>query len=178
VARFAPFEPDPPQRSPHLHATIELACADDVAAIAELVAEREGGDAMTLAQSLAPTIAPSPTRAVFVARINDSERCVAFGRVAWVDVPPDLVDGAPTGWYLQGVVVGPEWRRRGIGRALVEARLAWLAGRGDACFYVANAANRASIALHDAFDFALHRERFVLPGVTFDGRGVLFRRAM
>jgi aminoglycoside 6'-N-acetyltransferase I len=53
-------------------------------------------------------------------------------------------DGAaPAGHYLGGIVVHPAARRRGVGRALTEARLAWIWERADAAHYLANARGRA-----------------------------------
>lgn len=60
---------------------------------------------------------------------------------------------APAGHYLGGVSVKPEWRRRGIGIALTQARLAWIWERAAVACYVVNAANLASIDLHERWGF-------------------------
>ncbi|WP_082634257.1 bifunctional GNAT family N-acetyltransferase/GrpB family protein [Arthrobacter alpinus] len=62
---------------------------------------------------------------------------------------------APAGHYLGGVSVKPEWRRRGIGTALTETRLAWIWERASTASYVVNAANLASIDMHARWGFRM-----------------------
>jgi len=84
--------------------------------------------------------------------------------------------GVPDGYYLGGVVVGPQWRRRGIGTLLTAHRVdaAWTAG-ADTVYYCANSQNEASIAMHVGFGFRELQRPFTFPGVTFSGGiGVLF----
>ncbi len=57
------------------------------------------------------------------------------------------------GYYLGGVTVMPEWRRRGIGSALTQARLDWIWTRSTAAWCVVNAANLASIDFHARWGF-------------------------
>lgn len=60
---------------------------------------------------------------------------------------------APLGWYLMGVLVAPEFRKRGIARRLTEFRLNWLKNKTKEIFYVTNISNKASIHLHKEFKF-------------------------
>jgi ribosomal protein S18 acetylase RimI-like enzyme len=100
---------------------------------------------------------------------------VGFGRVRHVD-PERAGDEVPAGWYLMGLIVEPGSRRRGHGLALVRSRLEWIAQRSDEAWYVANAGNVASIALHDRAGFRLVRGIPAFPGIEFaGGRGVLGR---
>jgi GNAT superfamily N-acetyltransferase len=79
-------------------------------------------------------------------------------------------DGAaPAGHYLGGIVVRPAARRRGVGRALTEARLAWIWERADAAYYLANARNTASVALHAGLGFRQVASGASFQAVTFDG---------
>ncbi|MFQ6155414.1 N-acetyltransferase family protein [Micrococcus luteus] len=84
-------------------------------------------------------------------------------------------DGAaPAGHYLGGIVVHPAARRRGLGRALTEVRLAWIWERADAAYCITNARNAASIALHAALGFRQVASGASFQGVTFDGgRGLV-----
>ena len=107
------------------------------------------------------------------------DEVVGFGRVLYcvpeAESPPNV---APEGWYLGGVVVSANHRRRGIGRELTRRRLEWLIARGvRVAWFVVNADNRASIDLHGAFGFRESTRDFVQKGVTFSGRGIgiLFR---
>lgn len=106
--------------------------------------------------------------------------CEASGRAAWtaemiVERPDRIVlattigvwlagigkthlhfepDGAtPAGHYLGGVIVGPAWRRRGVGAELTRARLEWIWQRAERAFYFANEHNTASIELHRTMGF-------------------------
>ena len=90
------------------------------------------------------------------------------------DAPPDI---APPGYYLMGLVVHPDHRRRGVGAALTQARLDWMSNQADLGWYFANARNAASIALHASFAFEEVTRSFFFPRVDFDrGEGILFRR--
>jgi GNAT superfamily N-acetyltransferase len=176
VNRYATFEPTPVRRAAPVPIVVAAMSTDDVVPVAALIAARDGGTVDAIEQKLQNEIEPHTRRAIFVARADAGARPVAFGRVVWIDVPPDLERGAPSGWYLMGLIVDPTVRRRGVGRALVEARLRWLDGRAREVHYVANAENRASIALHAAFGFEEYSRDFVLPGVTFERNGILCRR--
>lgn len=82
---------------------------------------------------------------------------------------------APAGNYLGGVVVHPDARRRGAGRALTAARLGWIWERAESAYYIANALNTASIALHESFGFRQIGAGPQFHGVTFSGgRGLVF----
>jgi ribosomal protein S18 acetylase RimI-like enzyme len=90
------------------------------------------------------------------AAIGDQERFIVVAEVAgavvgWAKTHryarPD--GAAPAGHYLGGVTVSPAWRRRGVATALTEARMCWIADRTHRAYYLVNAQNRASIALHE-----------------------------
>ena len=85
---------------------------------------------------------------------------------------------APAGHYLAGITVLPDFRRRGLAQELTEARLQWIWQQAGDAWYVVNARNQASLALHRKWGF---REVARGPGfhtVTFDGgEGVLLSAA-
>lgn len=65
-----------------------------------------------------------------------------------------FADGqAPSGHYLGGLAVLPEFRRHGIARALTQVRMDWIWGRTDLAWYVVNPGNQASIELHRHWGF-------------------------
>ena len=84
-------------------------------------------------------------------------------------------DIAPAGYYLMGMVVHPDHRRRGVGTALTQARIDWISRHADSAWYFANTRNTASIALHERFGFEEITRSFTYPRVDFErGEGVLF----
>lgn len=184
VRGFASY--DAATRSPCLDpavATVRGATVDDVEALARLaVAEnrRSPSDGRR-------SVSLEHWRDLFAnnARRDDGHLSVAegsagilgYGRTAWSDPEPDAPpDTAPAGWYLIGLSVDPDWRRRGIARAITAERLAWVATRAEEAWYFANADNRVSLGLHASFGFVEVTRRFSFPGVTFrGGTGVLSR---
>jgi ribosomal protein S18 acetylase RimI-like enzyme len=100
-----------------------------------------------------------------------------YGRARLFEPGPDApADTAPRGYYLTGVFVEPELRRKGLGAALTGARLDWIGGRAADAWFFANARNGASIELHRRFGFEEVTRRFSFPGLAFaGGEGILFR---
>ena len=102
---------------------------------------------------------------------------VGYARTGWFEPEPTAPPNtAPAGWYLMGLSVDPDWRRRGIARALTQERLDWVAARADHAWYFANERNRVSLALHASLGFIEVTRDFSFPGVGFrGGTGVLCR---
>ena len=90
----------------------------------------------------------------------------AISRLMRFEQPPQP-DQVPDGWYLMGVVVLPEHRRGGLGLALTQARLAWLAARTDRAYCFTTEDNTASIYLHQALGFEPVPGRHHVPGLSF-----------
>ena len=149
---------------------VRRAAARDLEAVVALAVEaapERGRDAWRalLGEELA-----HPQRLLLLA--EDAGEIVGYGRASLLHD----VAGAPRGYYLTGVFVRPASRRAGVGAALTEARLQWIAERADEAWFVANARNAASIALHGRFGFEEVTRDFAIPGVKFDGgEGILFR---
>ena len=145
-------------------------------------AARDVKAAVALAVEAAPERRPEAWRAVLEEERQHPERLllvaeadgavVGYGRTSLLDE----LAAAPRGYYLTGLFVRPASRRAGVGAALTEARLRWIAERADEAWFFANARNVASIALHRRFGFEEVTRDFAIPGVTFDGgEGILFR---
>ncbi len=117
-----------------------------------------------------------PQRCVVVAEVADDARRTVVG---WAKTHHHLeqVDDAPSGHYLGGITVEPWWRRRGVAAALTEARMGWIAARAAEVFYVVNARNRASIALHRRWGFEEVLRAPRLMGLEFAGGVGLLMRA-
>jgi ribosomal protein S18 acetylase RimI-like enzyme len=104
---------------------------------------------------------------------DGSSAVVGWAKTHYWEYP----DGpAPAGYYLGGITVARRFRRQGVAAALTEARLEWIWGRADTAWYVVNARNQASLALHQRWGF---QEVARGPGfhtVTFDGgEGLLLK---
>jgi GNAT superfamily N-acetyltransferase len=161
-----------------LDVTIRPARVGDAGDIGRISADREGRDPEEEIAAVERSLRSDcvgPSRVVFVAEVDGS--VVGFGRAQYRESEPDVSDGGlPVGWYLAGVVVNPRFRRRGIGTRLTAARLSWIAERGTAVYYFANAMNRVSVALHEGFGFVE-----VARGPSFGaesfvgGEGILFK---
>jgi ribosomal protein S18 acetylase RimI-like enzyme len=158
---------------------IRLAVPDDVRQLCAIEAERHGSDPAALFPLIERSVASvNPERLTLVAEHDHT--VVGFGRAGYFrpaeDAPTNV---APRGWYLAGLVVAAQHRRKGVGRQLTRARLDWIAERDDEAFYFANARNVVSIELHEAFGFTEVTRDFTFPGASFEGGvGVLFRAAL
>ncbi len=153
---------------------IRSATRDDLAACASLAVAESGGEPVAWCEKLGREL-DDPNCLVVVALLAGD--LAGYGRTAWFEPPPDASrDVAPRGYYLVGVFVAPAARRRGVGRALTEARLAWIGARAREAWYFANARNAASLELHRQLGFVEVTRSFSYPEVAFDGgEGVLCR---
>ncbi len=175
TSRWAPYRPsagaaeiDPP---PGLR--IRRATGADCPTVAAIEADRDGADP-TAAEARCRDGLGRPESLLLVADVSGT--VVGFGRI--VRFTPSAGDGSnvPAGWYLAGVIIVDAWRRRGIGLALTRERLAWIAERADAAYYVANARNLASLDMHSRLGFVESSRDVRMPGLSFEGGlGVLSR---
>jgi ribosomal protein S18 acetylase RimI-like enzyme len=143
-------------------------------------------DALAALRAARDEMPVDAARAIFERQLARADACVlvaaaggavvGYGVVARFEPPPDAPGNcAPAGWYLAGVVVAEAARRRGIGAALTEARLAWIAARAPRAYYFASARNRATIDLHARCGFRELTRDFWYPATSFTGGvGILF----
>lgn len=169
---FETYQPDA-HGVPLDDVVVRVATGEDLAQCGELVARREGSDAGAATARLRH-IHARDDQVVLVATLHG--QVVGYATAGRLTPVADGGRDAPDGWYLNGVVVAPEYRRRGIGRALTQARCDWVWQRAEAIHYVVSHANRASLDLHESLGFRELTRDFALPGVNFSsGDGVLFR---
>ena len=144
----------------------------DLDAVAEMVISRAGGVHERRVQQLTADLT-DPDRGLWVADYGGE--VVGYGRVQRFQADPDAPPlTAPDGFYLIGLGVAERLRRRGMGRAITQARLEWIASRAPEAWYFTNARNETSLRLHAQLGFRPVTEDFVFPGVEFEGgRGVL-----
>ena len=179
VTSFASFErregdvPSAPWRG-----SVREARVEEASEIAKLIAEREHRLFEDVLQDTRREFATNAREAGAASRFFVAEEpstIVGFGRVCH-----EVADGGrPGGWYLLGVIVAPEHRRRGVGLALTLARIEWLRQRADAVYYFANVANRVSIAPHEQLGFVEVTRDFEHEKAGLKrGEGVLYRLSL
>lgn len=178
MSRYAKFEARPAEAGPVCDVScVRVAAVDDVDAIVRISAERDGQDADAIREPVRKDLAAADglSARVFVAEVDGA--VVAYGRVRALTHGGDaLPEALPEGWWLNGVVVRPGYRRRGLGAALTARRLAWVGERAAAIHYVSNVANRVSHALHARFGFEEIVRGFDYPRAGLSGdEGVAFR---
>jgi ribosomal protein S18 acetylase RimI-like enzyme len=161
-----------------LDVTIRPARVSDAGAVGRISADREGSDPTVEIAAVERALTDDRmgrNRVLLVAEVDGS--VVGFAKARYRGGEAVLgEDGLPDGWYLTGVVVDPRFRRRGVGARLTFARMQWIAERGTAAYYFANAKNRVSIALHQGFGFVEIARAPAFGSVSFaGGEGILFK---
>lgn len=167
MAAFAEFAPR--RHGTPAAVTVRVAAVDDLPAIERV--QDAAGQALLLDGIRAAIL--DGERQVLVAEVagDESGSDGLADVVGWAKTHrhPWNDGGAPAGHYLGGVTVDPAWRRRGVATALTDVRMAWIAGRADRAFFVVNARNAASIALHERWGFREVARAASFHGVTFAG---------
>jgi ribosomal protein S18 acetylase RimI-like enzyme len=181
VARFEEYRPrlpDNERASTPTDLVIRTASLADANRVAELHAQRDGGNIADHAAGFArwvDTHRATGTGEIVVAEV--AGQVVGVAKLHRFTPPDDApTNAAPAGWYLSGLIVATDCRRRGIGRRLTRARVDWIAARDRVAYYFANAGNQASIDLHREFGFVEMTRDFAYPRVSFQGGvGILFK---
>jgi ribosomal protein S18 acetylase RimI-like enzyme len=150
--------------------------SSDLAALAQIAAEREGTTQTAQLKLFEKHLLHQETGQSMILVADGSGEVVGFGKCAYSKPPEDAPpNAAPEGWYLTGVIVAPKLRRRRIGNELTQARLQWLARRTSKVHYFASALNRVTVGLHRKLGFGEVTRDFSFPNVTVTGGvGILF----
>lgn len=164
---FAAYRPDAEPLPTPGGLQVREATTADVDSCVELIMALEGGSAHSWRSMFERTIGTAD-QALFVADVDGE--IIGYARVlSHRRTQTASGDAAPAGYYLMGLVVGDRWRRRGIARALTEARLDWCWARTDRVWYFASADNRASLDAHRGLGFREVTREFQFAGVEFAG---------
>jgi ribosomal protein S18 acetylase RimI-like enzyme len=174
VSTFAEYEPDARRQVLDTPIEIRPMGADDLDACAELIVSRTGGPAAERRSRLLSDL-HDPTRYSVVAGVGTE--VVGYAAVIHHELSPDDPPTmAPTGYYLVGLIVSPDWRRHGIGELLTTERIRWTAERADTVYYFANLANGPILDLHQCFGFTEVTRDFTFPRAPLEpGTGILLR---
>ncbi|GAA1584231.1 hypothetical protein GCM10009804_45700 [Kribbella hippodromi] len=172
---FAEYRPGVDRQS--VDVRVRAAKEADLDACAELIVSRTGGSAADRRTRLLADL-EDPERYIAVAEVGG--QVVGYGGVIRHDVSPgDPPNTAPSGYYLIGLIVAPEWRRHGIGDLLTEDRLRWIADRADAAYTFVNLGNGAILDLHQRFRFTELTRDFTFPRAPLQpGTCVLLRAGL
>ncbi|MGZ0145458.1 GNAT family N-acetyltransferase [Kribbella sp. WER1] len=172
MSGFAEYQPGVARQT--VDVVIRPAVDADLTRCAELIVSRTGG-------------AVDVRRARLVADLQDPDKYTVVAEVGGEVVgyalvlrhqlsPTDPPDTAPSGYYLIGLIVDPEYRRRGIGELLTRERIRWTAERADEVYYFANIQNGATLDLHLSFGFTEVTRDFTFPNAPLKpGTCVLLR---
>lgn len=155
--------------------SVRISVRDDIPSLLALDAEGQD-DLAGFRKRLESEVLESESGArgvLLVAELKDT--IIGYARARKVD-NPRRSSKVPNGWYLLGIFVHEDLRRRGIASALTLERLRHVARRSTTCYYFASSANDASISLHERFGFLEDRRNFRFPGVDFGAaRGILYK---
>jgi ribosomal protein S18 acetylase RimI-like enzyme len=120
----------------------------------------------------AATLEPRADRYVAVAAVGGT--IVGVGKTHHQTDP----DGeAPAGYYLGGVSVHPDHRRRGVGRAITRARIEWIWERSGTVYYFTDDDNAASMRMHADFGFEEIARLPAILGAKADHESLVLFRA-
>jgi ribosomal protein S18 acetylase RimI-like enzyme len=174
VSGFAEYRPEVDRQAPGAVVGVRPARVGDLGACAELIVSRAGGSAADRRRRLLDDLG-SPDRYTAVACVDG--QVIGYGGVIHHQaLPDDPSTMAPSGYYLVGLIVSPDWRRHGIGELLTRDRMCWTAARADAIYYFANLGNGATLDLHHRLGFTEVTRDFTFPGNPLQpGTGVLLR---
>jgi ribosomal protein S18 acetylase RimI-like enzyme len=135
----------------------------DLDATVELIAAHRGGDVDDWRRLFANALHDDKRH--FVVALVDG-RVIGFGHTKLVEREVSSHDEQtpPPGWYLSGVTVDPDYRRRGVGTALTRVRLDRLRGKTKIVYYAAEPDNLATLELHALLGFSPTGRLVNVPG--------------
>jgi ribosomal protein S18 acetylase RimI-like enzyme len=176
MSKFAEYSPNAKSMPLPDGLLLRAARREDTQDVARIMAEREGEPIGRCLPSIERMLDRAHRGAALLLLATVGDVVAGYGSAGYF-IPPEgaPANTVPEGWYLNGVIVCPEYRRCGIGAKLTRARLTWIAQRHSKAFYFASARNLATIDLHKAFGFSELTRDFYYPRVSFEGGvGILF----
>jgi ribosomal protein S18 acetylase RimI-like enzyme len=172
-SKFAKYEPNIIPRSPLKNVIYRSAQKNDSEEIAKITFQRENNSKkydlnhyVEKSKKEINSLETNDKLYLFVAEYN--KQIIGFGRIKYYN--------NPSRWFLMGVIVSPNFRRMGIGKNLTIERLKFIKKKSNEIFYIVNAQNKVSIALHEKLGFKKIDEASTFLNVKFDGdKGFLFQ---
>jgi ribosomal protein S18 acetylase RimI-like enzyme len=129
---------------------IREAVTSDIPACAAMIATHESGEVKYWQERFETDLA-NPRRRFLVATFN--EEIVGYGHTVHHDRVVTDEESGPSGFFLSGLLVSPEFRRSGIGSKLTGARIDLLRPDADLIYYYADPENEETISMHARLGF-------------------------
>lgn len=134
---------------------IREANASDIYSCAQLIASHEHSEVEVWRRRFEADFDDPHRRSVVG---TDGDTIIGYGHTVRHIRPVDAGDKtSPSGFFLSGLLVAPEYRRHGVGNLLTVAQLQALKVETNVAFYVADPDNIATIRLHRQLGFVEER---------------------
>lgn len=174
MSGYAEYESVPSIRRQPTSIAVRVATADDAPAIASVERAARGvvPEGFLEAVRILPTRPDALVLVATVAPKAGTDDGLHF--VGWTGARHRDPADAPAGWYISGLAVIPDARRRGVAQALLLALREAIPGEAGPLRSIVNARNLASLALHRSCGYNELSRGPTFLGVQFTGgKGVL-----
>lgn len=84
-------------------------------------------------------------------------------------------DLLPSGWYLRGIRVHPDWRRNGIARKMTIKRLEWLSKRSKQIYVFLDDENKISLPMYYELGFKEQSRGWTFSDTKRKTQGILLK---
>jgi ribosomal protein S18 acetylase RimI-like enzyme len=140
--------------------------AEGIALLRQEREEREYSRLIKESTELMNEMIEVETTGVFIAEISGT--MIGFSILRYFIPGEDApINTAPEGWYLLGIYVKKDYRRRGVGSELIRARLRSIPEHFDCAYFFTNPKNLTSQLFHERFGFKRIEEDIVYPNRKF-----------
>ncbi|PFG18861.1 GNAT family N-acetyltransferase [Serinibacter salmoneus] len=175
MSGYAEYRPATTRPARTLDVDVRAADVDDVTAIVEVERAARGMAPAGFLEALRALMGRHGT-ILLVAVLTDLG-AAGEGVIGWASARFREPEDAPNGWYVGGLAVLPDVRRRGVARLLLATLDEHRPGNAGLLRSIVNARNLASLALHRSCGFREIERGPVFLGVEFTGgEGVLLER--
>ena len=151
--------------------SVRLASLIDALPIAQIIAKLTSTDINRCVESIETSLQKSNFITI-IAEYNSE--IVGYSKIVYCEK-----EDAPKGWYVGGILVQPNFRRRGVGEKLTEKLIEIAKSKTDTLYSFINAQNKSSITLHEKLGFVEFDRRSSIMGVTFEGGvGIFLKKSL
>ncbi len=94
----------------------------------------------------------SPEKRVYYLAFSENELISYAGARLYEPLVDENMYGTltplPAGWYLRGIKVHPQWRRKGLARSMTLKRLEWIKKRASQCYVFLDDENKVTLPMY------------------------------